>query len=98
MHKVKKRLTEEHAQDIHKRYQAGEASATVGNALGVSKTSVVTLRNEHDIPVRKAGLTDAQKRQPIRLRSKGFTLQEIARQIEVSYCSIQRFIAAGSQQ
>lgn len=93
-HKIKYRLTETQVQGILRRYEAGEASATVGKAFGISKTAVISILNEHGIEVRKLGLTDNQKRNAARLRKSGLTLNEVARQIESNYSTTQRYIAS----
>ncbi|WP_443451447.1 hypothetical protein [Glutamicibacter arilaitensis] len=94
VHKIKYRLTEAQIQDVLRRYEAGEASAAVGKALGISKTTVISLLNEHGITIRGHGLTDQQKKQASRLRQSGFTLNEIARQIGSNYSATQRYIAS----
>lgn len=92
-HKIKYRLTEAQVQGILSRYEAGEASVTVGKAFGISKTTVISILNEHGIAVRKLGLTDKQKQQANRLRQSGLTLNEIARQIGSNYSATQRYLA-----
>lgn len=96
VHKIKYRLTEAQIQDVLRRYEAGEASATVGKAFGISKTTVISILNEHGIAIRKLGLTDRQKRQASHLRQSGLALNEIARQLGVSYGAAQRFLALKS--
>ncbi|TFH57046.1 helix-turn-helix domain-containing protein [Glutamicibacter arilaitensis] len=96
VHKIKYRLTEAQIQDVLRRYEAGEASAKVGKAFGISKTTVISILNEHGIAIRKLGLTDRQKRQASRLRQSGLALNEIARQLGVSYGAAQRFLALKS--
>ena len=93
-HKIKYRLTEDEIQAVLRRYEAGEASATVGKAFGISKTTVISILNEHGIAIRKLGLTDKQKQQATRLRQSGLTLNEVARQIGSNYSATQRYIAS----
>lgn len=95
-HKIKYRITETQVQGILNRYEAGEASATVGKAFGISKTTVISILNEHGITIRKLGLTDKQKKQATRLRQSGLTLDEVARQIGSNYSAIQRYIASAT--
>lgn len=76
--------------------KAGEASAKVGKAFGISKTTVISILSEHGIAIRKLGLTDKQKKQAMHLRQSGLTLNEIARQLGVSYGAAQRFLASKS--
>lgn len=95
-HKIKYRLTEAQIRIILSRYEAGEASAMVGKAFGISKTTVISILSEHGIAIRKLGLTDKQKKQAIHLRQSGLTLNEIARQLGISYGAAQRFLASKS--
>lgn len=93
-HKIKYRLTETQVQCILSRYEAGVSSATVGKAFGISKTTVISILNEHGIAVRKLGLTGKQKKHAMRLRQSGLTLNEISRQIGSNYSATQRYIAS----
>lgn len=94
VHKIKYRLTAAQIQDVLRRYEAGEASATVGKAFGISKTTVISILNERGIKIRKRGLTDSQKKLAVRLRQSGFTLNEVALQIGSNYGATQRYIAS----
>lgn len=93
-HKIKYRLTETQVQGILSRYEAGEASATIGRAFGISKTTVISILHEHGTMIRGHGLTDNQKKQASRLRQSGLSINEVARQIDSNYSATQRYLAS----
>ena len=88
------RFTEDEVQQIIQRYQAGESSHTLGLAFKTSKTTILDLLKKHEVPVRRSGLTAAQKRKASRMRTKGASIREVAAQVGVSYSTMQKHFAS----
>ena len=87
------RFTEDEKRQIIQRYQSGESSHALGLAFKTSKTTILDLLKKHEVPVRRSGLTAAQKRKASRMRTKGVSIREIAAQVGVSYSTMQKHFA-----
>jgi DNA-binding CsgD family transcriptional regulator len=70
--------------DIITEYEAGATTKHIANRYGISKTRVATLLREHDVNLRRQGLTDEQVSEATDFYTAGRSLAGIAARFDVS--------------
>ncbi|QHK19834.1 hypothetical protein GU243_08905 [Pseudarthrobacter psychrotolerans] len=76
------------------RYQQGWSSRRLAEVYGVSKTSIVILLREADIPIRRQGLGDFQVEGVIEHYAAGASLAAIGKAHQVSADTVRKLLLA----
>lgn len=90
--KIVHRLTAIDQADIAARYQQGWSSRRLAEAYGISKTSIVILLREADIPIRRQSLADSHTDDIIERYAAGASLAAIGDEHGVSADTIRKLL------
>lgn len=82
--KVVHRLTARDRADIAARYDQGWSSRRLADTYGISKTSIVILLREADVPIRRQGLSDSLAEEIAAHYAAGASLAAIGKAYGVS--------------
>lgn len=82
--KVTRRLAPETIDQLLADYRAGSSTPQLAERYGISKTSVKRLLHDHGVAVRLRGLDDTDTERASELRSRGLSLEAIARKLGYS--------------
>jgi transcriptional regulator of aromatic amino acid metabolism len=86
--RTKRFLSADDITDVTARYEVGETTQQIATRYGISKTRVATILREHDITIRRQGLTDEQVTESAALYAAGQSLARLGARFGVSRTTI----------
>lgn len=91
---LRRRLSPQTIDELKRRYVAGEHSTALSKEYGVSKSGLVSLLRSEGVALRRQPLTDATTKRAVRLYERGYTIQQVADQVNSSYGAIRKMLHA----
>lgn len=86
--RLKHFLATEDIADIVARYETGETTQQIGTRYGISKTRVANVLCEHDVAIRRQGLSDVQVDEAATLYTAGRSLAWLGARYGVSHTTV----------
>lgn len=86
--RIKRLLNANDTADIATRYEAGETTQQIATRYGISKTRVATILRDHNITIRRQGLTTEQVAEAANLYAAGQSLAQLGARFDASHTTI----------